>query len=1032
MVAKKPARVRRPLSRDDVLPSTGAPTPTRRPPMFDRPLQAADVTELQQTAGNRAAIAAVQRNALIVQRAGPVPWSVKATRQNRPTHGADVRAVLRTELPGLLGGMSGEQLNHWQRVVDYYAINRHLGREIVALEKHWEYRAGPLYESSGGYQSDRRRLDAARPTMPEGGTKITVDPSNLLADDVRAEPEWDVKAEKAFRQWAVAQLTKDPPVFDIYPIHDDEIVTRRTWVGSYTTKGLITLQDLQSRFGAQYQSMVSNRDDWQRLRQALADTSRSFDEAVQTHKERSQINKENEGWFGIDIVRNLIEAVGEGDEDYPAMAQWDEPKALIARARSLMEQGQFEALVPILAMAELSTAKAAQRIYAYDNRVESGARFWVKWLGRVKTVGSVAASIAAGPLGVTGSALVAGGYTLVQEGSQNAMAYALGQRTDLGLTSLVKQAGIATVAGMLGGALQTRFQAAMAARMAAITGTAGGAARDATLSAAAAMTSSAYNTAAEAVLNSIVLGQAFPKSATEFADLIVDKALQAGAMDVALRGPSARVAREYQAWRAGKTAPVVPTATGKTGTADPNAAPTKAAATPPARDMPEYVARRLLAHSESWRRLQNELQTGTGLGQGMVPAERQALLDRFNATREQLARDVAGMFEGTVVAADTPIGRQIEVRFHGDKGTEHSTHAMRYLDTKSPGWQRQTDVALYAGGPELGARGTRAMRALEQITPEGRLMAARFAPLYETWHTRSPIDKVRALVQVINDYNRPFGVPDIYPLIGRSDNAGQFQWRHWQLEIHPGMLLKRDQTPAEFARLVDTVVHEGRHALDAFRAIRADPQRARGRVAAEVMEAALAADLKTRPAEPMTPGSLAHTEGLRFSESVWGGGAQRRREVYDSLDAASGALTRAIREVRRNAMQPRFSAQRNEAARFYWAAKASRERAHDEYMRLPEEVEPWRAGREAQAAVRERLALEREIRTLRDQVEQTHRRLVQTEDDFVEAAINATTTLAGAERAFDRARELYARTIAQLQRLRQRHAALTAPVPTAP
>ncbi len=695
---------------------------------------------------------------------------------------------------------------------------------------------------------------------------------------MRAEPEWDVKAETAFRQWAVAELAKDPPVFDIYPEHDDEIVSRRTSVGTYTSKGLITNQDLRTRFSAQYQAMVSNREDWKKLRQALSETSTAFSEAVATHKERSEINKRNEGWFGVDIVRNLIEAAGEGDEPYPAMAQWEEPKALIARATDLMDKGQFEPLVPVLAMAEISTAKAANRVYAYENRVETGARFWVKWLGRVKTVGSIAASVAAGPLGVTGSALVAGGYTFVQEGAQNAMAYALGQRTDLGIKSLVQQAGIATAAGMLGGALQTRFQSAMAARMAAITGTAGGAARDATISVAAAMTSSAYNTAAEAVLNNIVMGKEFPKSATEFADLIVDHALQAGVMDVALRGPSARVAREYQTWRAGRSMPVVTTGEGKaaTATTDPQAA-AKTTAPPAARDMPEFVARRLLAESDSWTRLQHELQTGTGLGQGLVPTERQALLDRFNATREQLARDVAGMFEGTVVVADTGVGRQIEVRFLGDKSAQHSTEAMHYLDTKSPGWQRQMDVALHAGSPELGARGTRAMRALERITPEGRMMAARFAPLYESWHTRGPIDKVRALVQVVNDYNRQFGVPDIYPMVGRSENAGQFQWRTWQLEIHPNLVMKRNQTPEEFAQLVDTVVHEGRHALDAFRAIRANPQRAQGRVAREAMEAALASDLGTRPAETMGAGSLAHAEGMRFSESVWGGGGERRR-----------------------------------------------------------------------------------------------------------------------------------------------------------
>ena len=281
---------------------------------------------------------------------------------NRPTHGADVKAVLRSELPGLLGGLTEAQLIHWQQVVDYYTVDRHIRREITALDEEFRVAGRTPLRVEPGLPGQRKRLDRARPKAPQGGTKLAVDPQALLADDVRADPEWDVKAETAFRQWAVAELAKDPPVFDIYPEHDDEIVSRRTLVGTYTTKGLITNLDLRTRFRAQYEEMVSNRRDWQRLRQALADTTRSFREAVSTHKERSKINKENEGWLGIDIVRNLIELAGEGDEDYPAMAQWEEPKLLIARATSAMEQGQFEVLVPVLAMAELATAKAADRV----------------------------------------------------------------------------------------------------------------------------------------------------------------------------------------------------------------------------------------------------------------------------------------------------------------------------------------------------------------------------------------------------------------------------------------------------------------------------------------------------------------------------------------------------------------------------------------------------------------------------------------------------------------------------------------------
>ncbi len=141
------------------------------------PLNRSDVTDLQRAAGNKAAVIAVQRSStLTVQRDGPVPWNVKATRANRPTHGADVRAVLRTELPGLLGGLTEAELNRWQQVVDFYAVDRHIKREITALDEEFRYRAGPLYESSSEYQTERGRLERARPKQPEGGNKLTVEP----------------------------------------------------------------------------------------------------------------------------------------------------------------------------------------------------------------------------------------------------------------------------------------------------------------------------------------------------------------------------------------------------------------------------------------------------------------------------------------------------------------------------------------------------------------------------------------------------------------------------------------------------------------------------------------------------------------------------------------------------------------------------------------------------------------------------------------------------------------------------------------
>jgi hypothetical protein len=52
------------------------------------PLRQSDVTELQQTAGDKAAVTAVQRDTLLVQRDGPIPWKVAELRQLRERHAA--------------------------------------------------------------------------------------------------------------------------------------------------------------------------------------------------------------------------------------------------------------------------------------------------------------------------------------------------------------------------------------------------------------------------------------------------------------------------------------------------------------------------------------------------------------------------------------------------------------------------------------------------------------------------------------------------------------------------------------------------------------------------------------------------------------------------------------------------------------------------------------------------------------------------------------------------------------------------------
>src|SRR5262249_38074397 len=157
-----------------------------------------------------------------------------------------------------------------------------------------------------------------------------------------------------------------------------------------------------------------------------------------------------------------------------------------------------------------STAECAQKYFTYENRVTSGAGTAVKWLGRMKTAGSIAAGIASGGLGLTGSALVAGGYTLVHEGAGRMSEMHYGQREDLGLGSLIQEAGTAAALTVIGGALQSRFQAVFKARLDQVPALAGTKLAEMTSSALASGTSSVYLTAADLAIKSIVDGKSLP------------------------------------------------------------------------------------------------------------------------------------------------------------------------------------------------------------------------------------------------------------------------------------------------------------------------------------------------------------------------------------------------------------------------------------------------------------------------------------------------------------------------------------------
>ena len=151
------------------------------------------------------------------------------------------------------------------------------------------------------------------------------------------------------------------------------------------------------------------------------------------HRLRIEANKDHP------VVRRIAEFLGGGDEieamvallkeieehpergtweerqeelstECPSMEIWDEPQKAANEARTTIDE-DFEIGAIAYMRAEAALDKAARRFQRYEERVMKGAAIAVKWLGRAKFAGKIAATA------LPGSAVVnAAVYSIIQEG----------------------------------------------------------------------------------------------------------------------------------------------------------------------------------------------------------------------------------------------------------------------------------------------------------------------------------------------------------------------------------------------------------------------------------------------------------------------------------------------------------------------------------------------------------------------------------------------------------------------------------------
>ncbi|MGB5934451.1 MAG: hypothetical protein WBG76_01110 [Ornithinimicrobium sp.] len=917
-----------------------------------------------------------------------------------PKQGPSVRAALRGSFPGLLVALNDAQLDQWQDFVDYRARREvhDQYRDALVARHGVDAGGGRKIVIASDMRDEQDRLERDRPATRLAGT-LTIKASDMLAPAVQRPPDQDVTAEMGFRQWAAEQLAGRAVELDLKPTLPSAL-SDRLLIFKYSSnplpivhnhKGVITVEDLQAEFAEEYKTHVTERPQLAELLAEIEELENAQRAARAQHSTLSEANEDQP------VVRHIGELLGRGGYDYPSIRGWDMPIMATERAKQLVKERRLVIAMPVLARAVDGTNDIAERFANYYGEVMSGVSRTVTVLEGAKWLGSIAAGIASGGLGLTASALITGGYAATQNLAQQASGVAFGTHNRVNVQSAVDDAGIAIVMSLVGGKIQGRFEQVIHLRIDAMQGlSAGGKQFLANMIAATA--ASPITTSTNAVLDAIIKGTALPSSPEDFADMIVEGAVRDSLVNLGTYGVSARVASEFAAWRAGRSAPIQ----------IPGAEPVVPAdAEGPASSLHDTSIRSMLERRGGWREIHADLTQGQGLGAGLSAAERRAVLHRFEAHRRAMAEEIADDFGGRVERSATD---EIRVVFEGDDAALRQSQAEELLGLRDPAWR--------AAGMSLEVRpatdGGTEQAIAARMDSDVRHMSNQFVEVYQMWGEMGPEGRARFLVAVANGALERGGYPPIGVELTATDlsgNAsGQMDSRSWKIVVHR-RYLKDAATPAEFAEVASLFAHEARHAMQWLRAARVSgDDKAMAALRPDVREYVR----KSQDMEPLLPGSAAHDDAVSFHRSVFGDGAAERKKVYDELYLAVEGVrvfTENLHAVEGDASSSPRDVQR---ARLGIAeAREQLRKADRAYRRLPEEVDAHAYGAAtgqalSKALVRKRDGLIRSYRKANAVVE----RRIQTFEDWAELA-----RAPGGERATQRLARARDEMLASMRRL---------------
>lgn len=349
-----------------------------------------------------------------------------------------------------------------------------------------------------------------------------------------------------------------------------------------------------------------------------------------------------------------------------------------------------------------------------------------------------------------------------------------------------------------------------------------------------------------------------------------------------------------------------------------------------------------------------ELQRSAGnaaVSELVTNVQRQILIDVSPLTDEQVAK-ATSFYERQPKRYTPEIIRQIQARV--------GANPTGVIDESTI----QAVARFQQGNPPLkvdGMAGPRTLPAAFVVGLEQPGEVAKFAKaargVVADWATLGTAAKRgEALVKDVNERLAAAGVPSVSQVVKNIENAGQFDFATWTLELGKSAFDPNTISDADAAEVVDTVYHEARHAEQFFKM--AQSLAGRGNVATAIaarMGIPLAI-ARAAVANPIAKGSMEAVEADGWFDSVYGTGAAHREAVLADLErkqhaflVAQKALEKA-EEADKAHHTPATEAAVEAAKKRLEAATAAFTKAVAAHDDLPEEFDATRVGDKARAA----------------------------------------------------------------------------------